>query len=210
VRIIVDVSRSFGPKNAMKNLDLTLDFLKRNKTERILGIGLGGQEVGHPCADYAEVFEKARKSNLHVVAHAGEEVGPESVWEALDVLHAERIGHGISSIQDAKLMTRLKKDRTPLEICPTSNVYTKKYVKRIADHPIRTFFDKGLMVTVNTDDPILFSVELNEEFHKVATEIGFSRDEILQLVKNGIDSTFLSSRKRKSQWESVLKSVGKL
>ncbi|MFP4376975.1 MAG: adenosine deaminase [Spirochaetales bacterium] len=209
VRLIVDVSRSFGPKNAMKNLDHTLAFLKKTETDRVLGIGLGGQEIGHPCADYEAVFAKARKAGLHVVAHAGEEVGPESVWEALEVLKAERVGHGISSIQDPKLMDRLKKDKTPLEICPTSNVYTKKYVERYSDHPIRKFFEAGLFVTVNTDDPILFSIELNQEMHKLASEIGFSRDELLAIVKNGIDATFLSTSKKKTLWKNVLTSVGK-
>ena len=94
VRLIVDVSLSFGPETAMKNLYLTLDFLKTNPTRRIVGIGLGGQEIGNPCRDYEEVFTKARRAGLHTVAHAGEEVGPESVWEAIDVLKAERIGHG--------------------------------------------------------------------------------------------------------------------
>lgn len=209
VRLIVDVSRSFGPKNAMRNLDHTLSFLKNHETDRVLGIGLGGQEVGHPCADYETVFAKARKAGLHVVAHAGEEVGPESVWEAIDILKAERIGHGISSVQDPELMERLKKDQVPLEICPTSNVYTKKYVDRFSEHPIRKLFDAGLFVTVNTDDPILFSIELNEELQKLASEIGFSRDELLTLVKNGIDATFLPVAKKKSLWKKVLTSVGK-
>jgi len=209
VRLIVDVSRSFGPKNAMTNLDHTLAFLKKHETDRVLGIGLGGQEIGHPCADYKAVFVKARKSGLHVVAHAGEEVGPKSVWEAIDVLKAERVGHGISAIQDPKLMERLKKDQIPLEICPTSNVYTKTYVERYSEHPIRKLFDFGLFVTVNTDDPILFSIELNEEMHKLAGEVGFSRDELLTLTKNGIDATFLPASKKQSLWKKALTSVGK-
>lgn len=210
VRLIVDVSRSFGPENAMKNLGLTLDFLKKNKTRRVLGIGLGGQEIGHPCRDYAKVFEKARKNSLHVVAHAGEEVGPESVWEAVDILKAERIGHGTSAIQDPKLMKRLAKDRIPLEICPTSNVITRKYVPTMSRHPIRRFFDEKMLVTVNTDDPVLFSVELNEEYERVATEIGFSRDEIMSLVKNNLMSTFLSDSEKKVHWNRVQKAVGRI
>jgi cAMP deaminase len=210
VRLIVDVSRSFGPENAMKNLGLTLDFLKRNKTRRVLGIGLGGQEIGHPCRDYDEVFAKARENGLHVVAHAGEEVGPESIWEAIDTLKAERIGHGTSAIQDPKLMARLAKDGVPLEICPTSNVITRKYVPEMAQHPIRRFFDEGMVVTVNTDDPVLFSVELNEEYENVASQVGFSRDEIMTLVKNNLMSTFLSDSEKKVHWTRTQKAVGRL
>lgn len=210
VRLIVDVSRSFGPENALKNLGLTIDFLEKHPTRRILGIGLGGQEIGHPCKDYDEVFSKARANGLHVVAHAGEEVGPESVWEAIDILKAERIGHGTSAIQDKKLMTRLAKDRIPLEICPTSNIITKKYVPEMSKHPIRSFFDEGMLVTVNTDDPVLFSVELNEEYERIATQVGFSRDEIMSLVKNNLMSTFLPDSEKKVNWSSVQKAVGRL
>jgi adenosine deaminase len=209
VRLIVDVSRSFGPENAMKNLDLTLDFLKKQPTRRLLGIGLGGQEVGNPCRDYEEVFAKARAAGLHTVAHAGEEVGPESVWEAIDVLKAERIGHGTSAMQDPTLIRRLAEDRIPLEICPTSNVITKKYVAEIAEHPIRTFYDEGVVCTVNTDDPVLFSVELNEEYERVATGVGFSRDEILTLVKYNLDSTFLPDAEKKAHWKRVQKAAGR-
>ncbi len=207
VRLLVDVSRSFGPENAMKNLDLLLQFLGSHRTRRILGIGLGGQETGNPCRDYEAVFAKARNAGLHVVAHAGEEVGPESVWEAIEVLKAERIGHGTSAIQDAALMERLMQERIPLEICPTSNVITRKYVPDLAEHPIRRFFDERIIVTVNTDDPVLFSVELNEEYERVATLVGFSRDEIMTLVKANLMSTFLSDAEKKIHWNRVQDAV---
>lgn len=210
VRLLVDVSRSFGEQNAMTNLEHTLTFLETCPTRRILGIGLGGQEIGHPCREYEKVFSRARREGMHVVAHAGEEVGPESIWDAIDVLKAERIGHGTSAIQDEKLLARLAKDRTPLEICPTSNVITRKYVPELSKHPIRRFFDEGLMVTVNTDDPVLFSVELNEEYERVATQIGFSRDEIVTLVKNNLMSTFLSDSEKKVRWKQVQKAIGRV
>ncbi|HKJ85619.1 MAG TPA: adenosine deaminase [Spirochaetia bacterium] len=210
VRLIVDVSRSFGPENAMKNLDLTIAFLKNHPTSRMLGIGLGGQEVGHPCREYEEVFAKAREAGLHVVAHAGEEVGPESIWEAIDILKAERIGHGTSASQDPALIERLAKDQIPLEICPTSNVITKKFVPDYSKHPIRKFFDNGVICTVNTDDPVLFSVELNEEYERVATQVGFSRDEIMTLVKHNLMSTFLSDSEKKVHWDRVQRAVGRI
>lgn len=205
VRLIVDVSRSFGLENAMTNLDLLLAYLKSHPTESIVGIGLGGQEIGHPCSEYAPVFDKARSEGMHVVSHAGEEVGPESIWDAIRLLHSERIGHGTSAIKDPELMDYLRDNRVPLEICPTSNVITKKYVKRYSRHPMREFFDRGLLVTVNTDDPILFSIELNDEYDKVVTELKFSRSELNQLFRNNISATFMpepEKQKRLTELES--------
>ena len=207
VRLIVDVSRSFGLDNAMKNLNLLQKFLSSHPTERILGIGLGGQEQGHPCADYKTVFDKARKSGHHVVAHAGEEVGPESVWEAIDVLKAERVGHGTSAIQDPKLMDTLRDRGIPLEICPKSNVITQTYVPTYKDHPIRQFYDHGMMVTVNTDDPILFSIELNQEYANLATHLKFTRDEILVMVKNNLMSSFMTEERKAESWATVEKKL---
>jgi adenosine deaminase len=198
VRLIVDVSRSFGPENAMKNLNLLLDYLKRKPTNTIIGIGLGGQESGNPCADYKDVFAKARAESLRTVAHAGEEVGPESIWEAVKDLRAERIGHGTSAIQDRSLMDHLRETQIPLEICPTSNVITKKYVKKYSKHPIREFFDHGMNVTVNTDDPELFLVELNEEYARTAKELRFSQAELNQLIRNNLLATFLPEAEKQS------------
>ena len=205
VRLIADVSRSFGADNAMNNLNLLRRFMDRHPNDRILGIGLGGLEQGNPCADYAEVFDAAREASFHVVAHAGEEVGPESVWEALDALKAERIGHGTSSIQDQTLMQALKERNVPLEICPTSNVITKKYVQEYKDHPIRQFFDFGMPVTVNTDDPILFSIELNEEYGNLAKHLGFNKDEIATLIRTNLMSTFMPEEKKAEKWASLVK-----
>jgi adenosine deaminase len=204
VRLIVDVSRGFGLENAMNNLDLLLEFLKKRKTNgAIIGIGLGGQEIGHPCAEYQPVFEKARAAGMHVVSHAGEEVGPESIWDAIKLLDSERIGHGTSAIRDSKLMDYLKESQLPLEICPTSNVITKKYVKKYSKHPIRECFDYGLNVTVNTDDPILFSIELNDEYENVANELNFTKSEINQLFRNGLLATFMPDKDKKARLEEL-------
>jgi adenosine deaminase len=207
VRLIVDVSRSFGLENAMKNLDLLLEFLKSNPTDFILGIGLGGQEIGHPCAEYAPVFEKARSAGMHVVSHAGEEVGPESIWDAVRLLNSERIGHGTSAIQDPKLMDHLKETGIPLEICPTSNVITKKYVKRYSKHPIREFFDHGLCVTVNTDDPVLFSIELDDEYDNVVSHLAFSQAELNQLIRNNLQATFMSDSEKQEALKKIESSM---
>jgi len=198
VRILVDVSRTFGPENAQRNVDLVLDYLGRRSTDRIIGIGLGGQEAGNPCKDYTSVFRAAREAGLHTVAHAGEEVGPESIREAVLELGAERIGHGTSAAQDPALMDLLAERAIPLEICPASNVITGKYVRRYEDHPLRAFYDRGLVVTLNTDDPVLFDIELDEEYRRVADKLGFDRAGIAKLLENGIRASFMDEAGKKA------------
>ncbi len=195
IKLLMDVSRTFGCENAMNNYNL----LKQFPSEHIIGIGLGGAESKGPARDFAPVYEQAIKDGYKVVAHAGEDVGPESIWEAIDLLHAARIGHGITASQDENLMDTLKERGTVLEVCPTSNVFTKKYVKSIAEHPIRMFYDRGLFVTVNTDDPVFFKVSLIDEFYKLHTEAGFSLGDVQTLVKNAFKATYLSE-KEKADW----------
>ena len=121
VKLLLDVSRTFGCDNAMKNYNLLDEY----PCSDVIGIGLGGAESKGPCRDFVPVFEKALKDGRHAVAHAGEDVGPESIWDAVNLLHTERIGHGITAIQDDKLMDSLKQSQIPLEVCVTSNVFTK-------------------------------------------------------------------------------------
>lgn len=206
VTFIIDVSRTNGPENAMNNLTLTL----KHKTDRIIGIGLGGSEEKGPAPDYKKVFQKAKKSGLRVVAHAGEVVGPESVWDALKLLGAERIGHGISSIYDDKLVDYLAEKGIPLEICPTSNIFTQKYVTKLENHPIRRFFDRGVLVTVNTDDPTIFGVDLVDEYYMLYKHRIFSFEEIVTLIKNNVNATFLPEDEKKKLLSSVDKAVKKL
>jgi adenosine deaminase len=186
-------------KNAKKNLDLTI----KNRVENVIGIGLGGAEAEGPAREYKKVFSKAAKSDLRIVAHAGEDVGPESVWDALKLLKAARIGHGISAVQDEALMDYLAETQVPLEICPTSNLFTQRYVKALEDHPIRTFFDRGINVTVNTDDPTVFGIDLIDEYMRLANNGFFSPKEIFQLVKNGIFATFRTPEENDAHWSEV-------
>jgi adenosine deaminase len=193
IKFLMDVSRSFGPKNAMQNLDLTLEHPKKS----IIGIGLGGAESQGPAEDYKEVFQKAKEAGLHVVAHAGEDVGAESIWHALEDLQAERIGHGISAQHDEKLMAYLAKKQIPLEICPMSNIFTKKYVSSYEDHPIKLFFDRGIFVTVNTDDPTIFGAELIDEYANLIEHGIFDLDQALRLIQNTIEASFLPKTEKK-------------
>ncbi|QTQ15293.1 adenosine deaminase [Treponema parvum] len=199
IKLLLDVSRTFGCENAMRNYAL----LKQFPCEHILGIGLGGAEQKGPAREFEPVFTQAHKDGFHAVAHAGEDVGPESVWDSINLLHAERIGHGITSVEDPKLVDYLKDTQLPLEICPTSNVFTKKVVKKIEDHPIRQLYDKNVLVTVNTDDPVFFKVGLIDEYWNLYSKLNFTMDEIKQLVINGFNSTFLSDAEKKSYIKNV-------
>lgn len=195
IKLLMDVSRTFGIENAMNNYNL----LKQFPSENIIGIGLGGAESKGPCREYQAVYEQAAKDGYKVVAHAGEDVGPESIWEAIDILKVSRVGHCISAIQDEKLMDELKERKVVLEVCPTSNVFTKKFVQSIAEHPIRPFYDRGLFVTVNTDDPVFFKVSLIDELYKLHKEAKFSMEEIKELIKNSFKATFASDAE-KAEW----------
>jgi adenosine deaminase len=208
IAIIIDVSRTFGFENAMSNLNRLIEYKSRRpESKRFIGIGLGGAEIGNRASSYEAVFTKAREHGLRTVAHAGEEVESESIWEAITSLKAERIGHGTSAMFDEKLIGFLADSRIPLEICPTSNVITRKYVARHEDHPIRTFFDRGLFVTVNTDDPILFDIELNEEYERLHTHLNFSIRDMLALIRNNLFATFLTDAEKADYWEKTLAST---
>ena len=209
IAFLVDVSRGFGAKNAMKNLDLTLKYPAKS----IIGIGLGGAEESGPARDYKSVFAKAIKNGLHVVAHAGEVVGPESIWDSLNLLKVERIGHGISAIQDEKLIKHLAETGVPIEICPTSNLFTQKYVKSLEEHPIREFFNRGLNITLNTDDPTLFGIDLITEYMSLTNKDFFSPKEIINLVKNNLYASFLPEKRKNQVWkeaESIIDKYSKL
>ncbi len=199
VRILIDVSRSFGMENAEKNLQLLLAY----RIPEIIGIGLGGSEEKGPAKLFGKVFEKARDNSLFTVAHAGEDMGPESVWDAMDILHSDRIGHGIASMQDEKLMETLAERKIPLEISPTSNIFTRKFVTKLSEHPMKTFFKKGIVITLNTDDPLFFGVELLDEFWNAYTEMGFSFPELKQLICNSFTASFLPEDAKGAFLESV-------
>jgi len=203
VRLLVDVSRGFGPDNAGRNLNHLLRYQAKSPNDRIIGIGLGGQEIGNPCIVYKDVFAAAREAGLHTVAHAGEEVGPESIRDAVLQLGAERIGHGTSAIQDPKLMDLLRERAIPLEICPTSNVVTGKYVHAYGEHPMKEFLARGLVVTLNTDDPILFDVELDEEYRRAGKKVGISDEGLLTILRNGVRSTFMDARGKEAALASL-------
>lgn len=199
VKILIDVSRSFGLENAMNNLNLVL----KENCPNIIGIGLGGDEVKGPAKDYVEVFKKAKENNLHIVAHAGEVCDSSSMKDAINLLKVERIGHGITAVFDKDFMKELAETQIPLEICPTSNIFTKKYFSDIESHPFRKLFDENILVTVNTDDPTFFKVSLIDEYWNLHNKLGFNLSEIKQVIKNGFKASFLKEEEKENYYKKI-------
>ncbi|MBQ8777999.1 MAG: adenosine deaminase [Treponema sp.] len=206
IKLLMDVSRTFGCENAMKNYEM----LKSVPCEDIIGIGLGGAESKGPAKDFAPVYELALKEGYKAVAHAGEDVGPESIWDSINYLHSQRIGHGITAIQDEKLMDYCVQQKLPFEVCITSNTFTKKVVKLARFHPIRKFFDKGMLVTVNTDDPVFFMTTLLDEYWICSKSLKFTMDEIKQLIKNSFIASFISDNEKTEYCNQVEAAFAKL
>lgn len=195
----IDLVRNYGPKVGMQILDLI-----EGKNNNIVSIDIGGNEEMFPPKPYAPVFQRAKKMGLHLVAHAGEAAGAESVWEAVRELGAERIGHGVSASTDTKLMQYLLEHGIAIEACPTSNIKTG-VVKALEKHPIKTFFQKGIRVTVNTDDPSMFGTDMNNEYLQLHRKLGFTIPELFRLSLNAVENSFLPEKRKNSMRKSFIK-----
>jgi aminodeoxyfutalosine deaminase len=181
---VFDIVRNL-PDTQVEVLDISLAA----HTMGVVALGLGGSEDGFPPELFVETFERAAKNNLHRVPHAGEIAGPQSVWMAIKLLKAERIGHGVHSIEDPTLMEYLRENHIPLEICPTSNVRLKVYPD-YAHHPLRKLWDAGLLLTIGSDDPPMFDTDLNNEYQVLVKEFGFTQEELERISLNGIQASF--------------------
>ena len=183
--IKIDLVRDYGPQSGMNQLDLISSY-----GERVVAVDIGGREFVAPARDFASAYARAKKMGLHLTAHAGEACGPESVWDAVNHLKVERIGHGVTARDDPALVEYLRKKSVSIEMCPTSNLRTK-VVDDIKNHPVRPFFDRGLNVTVNSDDPTMFGTDVNNEYLTLHQNLSFTIDELFSLSLNGIESSFL-------------------
>ena len=185
LRWIYDIPGEFGLPAA----EATLTYAVDHRPEGLVGFGLGGPEIGVPRPQFKPVFDAARAAGLHSVPHAGETTGPETVWESLRFLGAERIGHGTSSAQDPALLAHLAETGVPLEVCPSSNIATRA-VASLDEHPITAFRDAGVAVTVNSDDPPMFSTTLNREYEIAANLLGLDAAGVADLARAGVRASF--------------------
>ncbi|MFE6458661.1 adenosine deaminase [Streptomyces cinereoruber] len=160
------------------------------RPEGLVSFGLGGPEIGVPRPQFKPYFDRARAAGLRSVPHAGETTGPETVWDAIRDLGAERIGHGTSSVRDPELLAYLAEHRIALEVCPTSNIATRA-VATLDEHPIRQMVDAGVLVTVNSDDPPMFGTDLNNEYAVAARLLDLDERGLAALAKNAVEASFL-------------------
>jgi adenine deaminase len=185
--LIMCFLRHLEEADAQRTLDQALAF-----KDRIVGVGLDSSEKGNPPSKFKHVFARARDAGFFLTAHAGEE-GPASyVWEALDVLGCARIDHGNHSIEDASLVGRLAREQVPLTMCPLSNLRLR-VVDELAHHPLRRLMDKGVLVTVNSDDPAYFGGYVNQNYLAISTALGLGRADVATIVRNGIKASLMTA-----------------
>ena len=195
--LILCFLRHLSEREAFETLEAALPF-----REHFIGVGLDSSEVGHPPEKFARVFARCRELSFHIVAHAGEEGPPDYIWQALDVLKAERIDHGVQAVHDAALMQRLAAERVPLTVCPLSNQKLRVFPD-LADHNLKALLDAGLCATVNSDDPAYFGGYVNDNLHAVAAATGLTARHAYQLAANSFEASFADAA-AKARWREQL------
>ncbi|MEE1756907.1 adenosine deaminase [Streptomyces sp. SP18CS02] len=186
LRWCFDIPGEAGLEAAEETARLAVDL----RPEGLVSFGLGGPEIGVPRPQFKPYFDRAIAAGLHSVPHAGETTGPGTIWDALNDLRAERIGHGTSATQDPALLAHLAEHRIALEVCPTSNIATRA-VTRLEEHPLKDMVDAGVLVTVNSDDPPMFGTDLNTEYEVAARLLGLDERGVAALAKNAVEASFL-------------------
>ncbi|MEU4528950.1 adenosine deaminase [Micromonospora ureilytica] len=188
LRWCFDIPGEAGLPAAEETLRIALD----QRPDGLISFGLGGPEIGVPRPQFRQYFDQARAAGLRSVPHAGETTGPQTVWDALNELGAERIGHGISAAQDPQLLAYLAERQIGMEICPTSNVRTRA-VATLDEHPLPRLVEAGLLVTINSDDPPMFGTTLNDEYAVAARLLGVGAEGLAGLARNAVTASFLDS-----------------
>lgn len=189
-RLIGIMSRTFGETACLRELDALLAH-----RDGITALDLAGDELGFPGSLFLSHFNRARDAGLRITVHAGEAAGPESIWQAIRELGAERIGHGVKAVEDAALMEFLAKQRIGVESCLTSNIQTST-VPSLAQHPLKTFLEHGVLASINTDDPAVQGIDIQHEYHVAAPAAGLTPAQIRQAQINGLDIAFLSEAEK--------------
>ncbi|AEB28436.1 adenosine deaminase [Francisella hispaniensis] len=183
--IIVCFLRHLSENHALRCFEKIMDF-----RESFIGIGLDSSELGNPPSKFKRVFEQAKKEGLYLVAHAGEEGPVEYIWEAIDILGVDRIDHGNAILNDEALIRRVIKDNIALTMCPLSNKCLK-VTSNLSDHPLAKLLEKGVKVTINSDDPAYFGGYLNENYRQIAEALKLSEAQIIRLINNSLEAKFI-------------------
>ena len=196
---IFDAARQFGADAAME----VVESAKRCDSKAIVAFGIGGDELSIPTKEFRAVYDRAAQIGLHRLMHAGEVGGPDKIREAIELLGAERIGHGIAAIHDPELMDLLAGRKIPLEICPASNMKTAALARQlhredvtIEDHPLPKFLRHGIPIVLSTDDPAMFHTTLQEEYANAA-RMGLQQDELTRIVEMGFEHAFLPAGEKR-------------
>jgi len=187
---IFDAVRQFGPGAAREVFELAARYRDHN----VIAVGMGGDEQKAPPELFREAYAYAAEQGLHLTAHAGEYAGPESIWGAMN-LKAERIGHGLTAIQDPELVEELAMRQRPVEICISSNIHTG-CCKSLAEHPVRNYFDQGMMITLNSDDPAMFATSAAGEYKLAQESFAFTDEHLRELARNSFEASFLPAEKK--------------
>ena len=180
--LILSFLRHLSEEQAQKTLDQALPF-----RDAFVAVGLDSSEMGHPPSKFQRVFDRARGEGFLTVAHAGEEGPPEYIWEALDLLKIQRIDHGVRAIEDERLMQRIIDEQIPLTVCPLSNTKLRVF-DHMSQHNILDMLERGVKVTVNSDDPAYFGGYVTENFHALYTDLGMTQDQAKRLAQNSLDA----------------------
>jgi adenosine deaminase len=192
VKLIGILSRTYGPETAWKELEALLQY-----SDRLVGLDLAGDEANWPGELFVAHLQRAREAGLEITIHAGEAAGPESVWQALRELEAARIGHAIHAVEDPALLECLAEQRVGIESSLTSNVQTST-VPDYASHPLKEFLERGLLATINTDDPGISGIDLRHEYEVAAPAAGLTVAQTRQAQRNALTIAFLSAVERKA------------
>ncbi|GAB3629357.1 adenosine deaminase [Pandoraea terrae] len=195
-RLILCFLRHLPEEDALATLDAALPYF-RSLPHRLIGVGLDSSELGHPPAKFARVFERCRALGLRIVAHAGEEGPPEYIHEALDILRVERIDHGVRAIEDEALLDRLARERIALTVCPLSNTRLKVF-DDMADHTLGALLDRGLAVTINSDDPAYFGGYVNANYLAAFESLDLTAQDAYTLARNSFEASFIDDRAKRA------------
>jgi len=191
---LIDAVRNFGPTEGARVFRKAAEL--RATVPSIIGIGIGGDEARGPASLFRESYAEARDAGLRLTAHAGESVGPDSIWSAINI-GAERIGHGLAAQHDPQLLEVLIERQIPIELNVTSNLRTG-CCPSLAEHPLRRYFDQGLMITLNSDDPPMFGSNLLNEYRLAHDEFDFTLEQLRELAANSVEASFLPPQRKLS------------